>query len=352
MHKERNLNYDLIRLLGLLIIMVAHSSPPEWLFQLRNFGTPLLVVGSALTYALIYTSRRLDAKKFFSKRMARLVLPAWIFLSFFFVFFYFAFEFLGKEYPFSLNKILSSYAFLGGIGYVWVFKIYIILALITPIAINLNRRVKSNSYYFLALILSYISYEIAVNVTTPLLHGITGKIFNQIFFIIIPYSILYFYGFRLAQLKAGNIMITAIISLIIFCALMVLKYIDLGEFVPTENYKYPPTLYYFSYAFFAINVIYLLVSRISISSPIIKQVIIWLSSNSLWIYLWHIMADRLWLYLLPSPTGEFIFFIEKTVFLLVFGCVCTAIQNKLVVKLSKRNLLWRKHISPLLSGNV
>ena len=62
MKTERNFNYDLMRLMGLLIIMVAHSSPPDWLFQLRNFGTPLLIVGSALTYAMIYENRKIHIR--------------------------------------------------------------------------------------------------------------------------------------------------------------------------------------------------------------------------------------------------------------------------------------------------
>ncbi|WP_165311481.1 acyltransferase family protein [Vibrio ziniensis] len=103
MKKQRNLNYDLIRLLGLLTIMIAHASPPGWLFQLRNFGTPLLVVGSGLTYALIFSSRSIDVKKFYSKRFKRLIIPAWIFLTFFFVFFLGVSELIDEKYLFNFK---------------------------------------------------------------------------------------------------------------------------------------------------------------------------------------------------------------------------------------------------------
>ena len=79
----RNINYDLIRLLGLLIIMVAHSSPPGWIFQLRNFGTPLLVIGSGLTYSLIFASRKLEVKAFYKKKDSQANLSCMAIFKFF-----------------------------------------------------------------------------------------------------------------------------------------------------------------------------------------------------------------------------------------------------------------------------
>ena len=98
----RDVRLDLMRFLGVLIIMIAHAGPSFWLFQLRNFGTPLLIVTSALTYAEIYSVRKLDLKTFYRKRLTRLIIPAWIFLTLFFVSFGIASVVLHKEYPFFL----------------------------------------------------------------------------------------------------------------------------------------------------------------------------------------------------------------------------------------------------------
>ncbi len=56
---ERRQGVDLIRFVGVAIIMVAHAGPPDWLFHVRNFGTPLLIVASGLTYTTIYRERPL-----------------------------------------------------------------------------------------------------------------------------------------------------------------------------------------------------------------------------------------------------------------------------------------------------
>ena len=81
--KKRNVKLDFIRFAGVLVIMMAHSDPPGWISQLRNFGTPLLILGSALTYASIYKDKIINRSSFLKKRLKRLVLPAWIFLTFF-----------------------------------------------------------------------------------------------------------------------------------------------------------------------------------------------------------------------------------------------------------------------------
>ncbi len=350
--KERNLNYDLIRFLGLVVIMLAHSSPPEWIFQLRNFGTPLLVIGSGLTYALIYTYKEMEIRQFFKKRVARLIFPAWMFLSFFFFSFYLAAEFVEKEYPFSLYKIISSYFLMGGIGFVWVFKIYLMLALMTPVALSFNRSVNSNVNYFVALIVLYILYELTLYFLTPYLQGAFESLFNSIIFILAPYSLLYLYAFRLASLKNNTILIIIALSFSTFLALAFVKHQNTGSFVPSQEYKYPPTIYYFSYAFFATNLIFFIVKGVKLTGFFVRKVLVWLSSNSLWIYLWHIFAFYLWAYLFPDPKGNVLLFLVKTAFLFSLGIMCTIIQNTLVSIISVNNHTFKNKIAPLLSGSA
>jgi peptidoglycan/LPS O-acetylase OafA/YrhL len=352
MIKERNLNYDLMRLLGLLIIMIAHASPPGWLFQLRNFGTPLLVVGSGLTYALVFSSKPIDVKKFYSKRLKRLIIPAWIFLSFFFLFYLGVSELIDKEYPFSIKQMLSSYLFMDGIGFVWVFKIYLMLALITPIALYLNNRVKNDRFYFGSLLVMYCIYELLNHVIQPHLFGVIDKLFNSVVFILLPYSILYLFSFRMARVARVNILICALSSFALFLALVYLKYSQVGSFVATQNFKYPPTLYYLSYAFFALTIAYLVITKLTIVNQYMKNTITWLSSNSLWIYLWHIFAFYIWRHLAPNPEGDMTLFIIKTVFLFGFGIILTMLQNRIVLLLSMKSQGFKNRLAPFLSSNT
>ena len=106
--RNREVSYDLLRVIGILVIMIAHADPPLWLFQLRNFGTPILIVTSALTHAYIYRDRTLTVIPFYKKRMSRLIFPAWIFLTFFFLIYIVFSRISGGVYPFNWNTILGQ----------------------------------------------------------------------------------------------------------------------------------------------------------------------------------------------------------------------------------------------------
>jgi len=47
---SRDSYIDFLRGLGLLLLVVAHTNPQEWLFQFRSFDVPLMVFISAMCY--------------------------------------------------------------------------------------------------------------------------------------------------------------------------------------------------------------------------------------------------------------------------------------------------------------
>ena len=50
MHEARNPYIDFLRGFGLLLLVVAHTYSPEWLFQIRTFDVPLMVFVSGMCY--------------------------------------------------------------------------------------------------------------------------------------------------------------------------------------------------------------------------------------------------------------------------------------------------------------
>jgi len=343
-YQGRNLNLDIMRLLGIIIIIMAHSSPPGWLFQLRNFGTPLLIIASGLTYSYLYSNRKLDIISFYKKRLSKLIFPAWIFISIFFFISYVVSTVNNIIFPFSIETIISTYSFYEGIGFLWIFKVYIFLALITPISLIINRLIKSDFLYFILLLGLYGLYELMKMTLTPWLSPSVILFFNQTIFIILPFSILYLYGFRLSKLSDNQLISVVFLSLSIFVFLAVSKYLALGQIVSTQTEKYPPSLYYLSYAFFAINLLYFFVRKIPYIKKTTSELITWLSASALWIYLWHILAYYIWLFVLGETVGMF-HFIMKFVFLVFFGTLITFFQQKIVMMLfSNENSLGRKVI--------
>lgn len=342
--KKRNVNLDLMRFTGILIIMIAHAKPPFWIFQLRNFGTPLLILGSALTYSFIYQNKTINKDVFFKKRLKRLLIPLWLFLTIFFVFYWAGSLILEKNFPFTIMTIVNSYTLFSGIGFVWIFKVYIILALITPLSLKLCYSSISNRKYFITIIFLYLIYELIVFLFYGKIPINVKEFISQYFLIIIPYSALYLYGLRLHTLNNKHLIIVSLFSLLLFFVLVYQKHSEFNRFIPTQGYKYPPTLYYLSYAFFCINALYFLISNyIKLNQSKVKNAVIWLSSNSLWIYLWHIFAYYLWIYLMigvfeiENHFGTLVLFLINTSFLLGVGISMTCIQKVIIDRLLLKN---------------
>lgn len=327
--KQRDSSLDLMRFIGVLSIMMAHAGPPEWLFQLRNFATPLLIITSALTYGVVYKTRTLDALSFIKKRLSRLIFPAWIFLAFFFGFFFLATRITGDANPFTLRSIAATFTFYGGIGFVWIFKVYIILALITPAALKLSHRITSLRLYYLFLATAYLLYEILLRIGQPLVPDALAVFFRVVVFTIPPYALLYLYGLRLGELSSRSIGIISMLFLLTFLFLALRLMQETGHFVPTEEYKRPPRLYYLSYAMVWTNSIYLLCRHV-----VAHRVhwIEWISTHSLWIYLWHIFAVYLLEFTLGLPQGNLLACLATTAYLFGFGMLACRMQRRAVGK--------------------
>ena len=338
MANQRDLSIDIMRFLGVLSIMIAHAGPPGWIFQLRNFGMPMLVVASGMAHALIYQTRPLTVLAFYRHRLSRLVIPAWIFMLFFFPALYGITYLLGKPYPFDWQYILGSVTFYSGTGFFWIFKIYLILALITPLALKVKRSAVSNSVYFWVLGLGYIVYEISIPLLIGALPDSLHDFLNEVVFIVVPYTLIFLYGLRMRELSDRQVLYVALVAFGLFLFIALRKLLFFGEFIQTQEFKYPPKLYYLSYGFFGLSMVYLLCRRYTarISRP---AVITWLSSNSLWIYLWHIVAYYLWINLMGSPGGSLLLSFINTVFLLGFGVGAVLLQHWLV----NRFLLTGRH---------
>lgn len=326
MQNQRDLNIDIMRFLGVMSIMIAHANPPDWLFQLRNFGMPMLVIASGMAHAVIYQTRPLVVKELYRHRLSRLVVPTWIFMLFFFPLLYVVLKLAGKPYPFDLKYIIGSLTFYSGTGFFWIFKIYIILALITPLALWVKKSALPSAIYFWALGLGYIAYEISIPLLIGALPGSLHGLLNEVVFIVVPYMLIFLFGLRMGELSNRQVLTVAVVAFGLFLIIALRKLLFFGHFIQTQDYKYPPRLYYLSYGFFGLSMVYLLCRRYAakIKCP---AVITWLSSHSLWIYLWHIVAYYIWIYTLGSPKGSWLLSIADSLFMLGFGVGAVLLQG-------------------------
>ncbi len=323
-NSTRDSTIDFLRAIGLLLIILAHTDELNpLLFQLRNFDVPLMVIVSALSFSAAYKPGR-PYMPYVISRIKRLVLPVWLFLTGYFI----SIAIFDPASPDLLPKpIIGSFLLLGGIGYVWIIRVFVLMALIAPYVYKFHQSKFSNKGYFAYLSAVYLFYELAVylyglsNNTT-----IISMFIEDVVFYSIPYGIILAIGFRLPMLTLKNLRILTFIMVILTILFAVILYVHTGAFIPTQNYKYPPRFYYLSYAL-ASSLLLCMFGRLfwqKISHYIlINRYMTFLSVHSLWVYLWHIPFIK---YYESSAAQEFIVFLTGASFI-------TYVQHQIITRL-------------------
>lgn len=335
----RNEKIDFLRFIGLSMIILAHVNPPEILFQLRNFDVPLMVIVSGMSFGLVF--REEPYLGYVWKRIKRLVFPVWIFLTLY----------LGASWIFNipvadLSFIVKSYLLIGGIEYLWIIRVFLFIALIAPLIAVLNKRVHSNGKYLAILGTFFLVHEAVKYVILPYADVGIGKGVYLLVSYVFPYSFLFALGLRIPHLKAKTNHQLIVVSMAIFVSLFAFLSLHAGKFVDTQTYKYPPSIYYLSYAVFVSVFLW------CVSQPLwdfvkenagVRNLVLFVAQNSIWLYLWHI------------PLIEAIQknFVSKYVLIYAISILVTYIQTSLVTsvvlpKVSSNSV--KKNLKILLTG--
>lgn len=322
MVKERDYKIDILRFIAIVCIILAHTSPPGIIFVLRNFDVTLMVMIMGTSYYLSSNGKNINYLNYVRKRFNRLIIPTWIFLTIFFTIFYIISLITNSEFEFGFKSILGSYSLLGGIGYVWIMMVFFLVAILNPIILCMSNKVKSNTRYFLGLLLMYIVYLLLVSINSKL-NGLIKVIFQNIIVYSIGWGLIAAIGIRLKRLNKKELFIYAGIFLLIFVFFM-FKY----NFESTQNYKYPPTMYYISYGIFMSFVLLIILDIKYIYNLFNNNFVKYISTNSLWLYLWHIIP----IYILDIY-GEYVAifnnnFITRFIFIFVFSLIVTVMHQK------------------------
>lgn len=325
--RSRNIKLDILRVIGLLCIILAHTRPPDILLQLRTFDVPLMVIVSGAAFA-VSSGENIRYFEYFRIRIPRLLAPTWTFLVIFFTIIYFLSLLTGNNYPFSFRVIIDSFSLMSGIGYVWIIRVFLLVAIVAPIIFNVNNKIINNVKYFFCIFVLYVFYEFTLYFYKPV-SGI-DFIMNNILFYLIPYSCLFAVGLRLPYININRFIYPLSLCLIVFFMLFIINYSN-HSFNLTE-YKYPPRQYYFWYGIVISLILYYLIDC-AINNKFSNKFIVFISSSVLWIYLWHIFILQL-LHWSPSIYSSFFenFFIEFTI-LLVSSIIITYLQKLLITKL-------------------
>lgn len=336
----RDERIDFLRFWGLVMIIFAHSEPPGILFQLRNFDVPLMVLVSGMSFGLSFNSEE-RFLTYFWKRIKRLVFPVWIFLSVYFV----ILSFLDpSSVDLKASTIVESYTLIDGIGYVWIIRVFILVAIVSPIIFKYSSNEKSDNNFLLNLLYLTLCYEFIRYLSLPYLSNPTVELISNFTHYIIPYSIVFALGLRLPALKLTTINILAFVFITTFLVICLMLYINGGHIVQTQDFKYPPSIYYFSYAIFVSIILWKLMGvfeNVMIKLKM-KGTVLFLAQNSIWVYLWHI----------PLIKYIEVGFMLKFLLTITIASLMAYIQVSLVYIIVKKikNPVFQKNIRMMLTG--
>lgn len=324
MSTSRDLVIDYLRFLGLTLIILAHCNPPECLFQIRTFDVPLMLYVSGLAYAGKTIG---NLRKFYIGRTLRLLIPVYLFLALFLP----VYAWLQGD-NLKVDRIYSSLNLTGGIGYVWIIRVFLLVMLITPLCLFVTK-CKTELHRWIAGAIVLVAYFLYNTYVAP---WKTDSVWTQY---IIPYVIGYGILFTVGNLtyKSNTLFRMALMS--VFGGISVYFALDSG-FAP-QKAKYPPRDLFLAYGIFCSVFLYSLASAIKCKSDVTSfasRIVEYISSRTIWIYLWHIPLvlylplDLQWIY--------------KFVITYAVALAATYLQNRMMYfYISRRgNAWWCKYL--------
>lgn len=278
----RDNKIDVLRFIGLSMIILAHIKSPNILHQIRSFDVPLMLFVSGLVSSRKPIS---NYSSFIYQRVKRLIVPVWIFLSGYFLIYYGCrFILFGKK-DIPYQTILESYLFLDGIGYVWVIRIFLIIMLITPLLVALEKRIESTPNYMLLIGGLLVFQGGVVEVGQMMPDGFFSVLYNQYITYIIGYSIPFMLGLRFKNISEYTFLNCSIIFGCVLISIFIYLYLHGTVLIDFHKYKFPPYAYFVVYGSFVSILLWFLVNICKSTKFEWGGMI---GKNTIWIYLWHI----------------------------------------------------------------
>lgn len=278
----RDHNIDLLRFVGLSLIILAHVTPPSIVLNLRCFDVPLMVFVSGLT---CYKKEIHFSWNYLSHRFARLVFPVWIFLTVYFLMIYAA-KFVGLDFGLTFKQVYESYLLMDGIGFVWIIRVLLLIAMVTPGLIKINQIIKSNTIFIWLYSIVLILYLLIAYYKV----GMDIALVRDWVYYAIGYGFVFLLGIRMKCLKRVDIMLFIAIMVALFITMGVVgKYSILrveSIFLHINDWKYPPTNIFLLYGLIMAVLGYTIVNIKRRAR--LNTIVNFIGCNSIWIYLWHI----------------------------------------------------------------
>ena len=283
---ERNHKLDWLRTIGILLVILAHASPPPVLRNICCFEVCLLCFVSGFSFDL--TNRFKNGhfenyKKYIIKRVKKLMIPAWGIVTLICLGTSILCLLVNADIMYTFGDYILSMLFTNqGLGYVWIVKIYLFNAAMLPLCSYLFCRSSKITKWICGccaiIVYAFICYFYTEYLKDKINFNMQVLI-EEFFLCTIAYFYVALVGVALNRDNKNAYRILMIVALTFVLCQMMLN--DKNGFVP-NSFKWPPTLYYLSYGSMVSILLYFVVPN--------KKVVFmeWISIHSYDIYLCHI----------------------------------------------------------------
>ncbi|EOW0735272.1 TPA: acyltransferase [Klebsiella pneumoniae] len=252
------------------------------------------------------------------------MLPVWSFFTLFFIFIY-IFRPSGFSELLSLKMIASTFM-LNGFGYVWIIRVFLIIAILSPLYVFFTSRMNGYSVSILAFLMVLLS-TIASMVDYYSQGKLIGHFIYDVIFPAVSYGAVFIVGYKFITFSKIEKTFLFLLFLMTIGAYLAHNYITLHEVKGFQEYKYPPTMYYISFSFVMIIIVNYIFDFF-LKDKKLPRLILNISANTIWIYLWHIPVVEFFHRNYPDVN-----FSLKYVLAVVLSISITLVQVSLVRKL-------------------
>ncbi len=192
---NRNISIDLLRFIALSGIILVHIGCNSFFSQLRSFDVPLMVFLSGISYYLSSNKgANISYKGYCIKRFKRLIFPVWIFLPIYFLLYIIAFRKLPSFYQ------VATYFSFATVWYVWIIRVFFIIALCAPLVTSVLRKIKTSQFYII-ISSAFVLFECLVY------YGNFTSFAFTILLINIPYIFVFALGYKAVGLSSKRSLI-------------------------------------------------------------------------------------------------------------------------------------------------
>lgn len=336
---QRDCPLDILRFFALTGIILVHSGPPAFWCQIRGFDVSLIVFLSGVVYGMSICRRGTQEQygSYCLKRFKRLVLPTWFFLIIYYVILYAGLYIKGHSVIVDTHEMSQNFSLMTG-WYVWIIRVFFIIALLSPFVYKVSTKLSKHallSVYILVLVLFEL---LAIPRNDTVAYFVT---------MVIPYVLFFSFGSVINRFSRKELIRIGLFMLIVYLVYLSIYYVQEGHVVLTDIKKYPPKVYYTSYATSLVVILWLLKDRIVYFLKIIHidYVISWIGSHTLWIYFWHIIAITF----LAKYCSNWI---AKFVVIYMFGIIVTICQTRLlsIILRNLKNDQIKKNLNIIFNG--